>query len=176
MLPTPRRENKTVIVDTVDNEKEVVVEIVHGRCIDENESNEASNVKVDEVDKNKCGEASGTTRDEVTKGESDEVPQVCVFLQLMEQVTETPERQLSAAPETAERIVNVQDETEPATQLDENPLDETQPTVQPKAPPENSTSRAVRLVLEGIRFRKKTNVDPFSSITGATRVGIEPLT
>ena len=52
--------------------------------VDENENNETSNIKVDEeVDKNKCGEASGTTSEEIPKEESDEVPEVFVFQQLM---------------------------------------------------------------------------------------------
>ena len=128
--------------------------------VDENESNETSNIQVDEVDKNKCGEASGPR---VMKSPREKAMR---FLRYgfsaadVEQVTETPEQQLSAAPETAEQgvnvphdaaqqriaeqVVNVPDETEPQTQLDREPLNETQPVVQPKAPPENSISRATR--------------------------------
>ena len=58
--------------------------------VDENESDETSNIKVDEVDKNKCGEASGNTSDEVTNKESDEVPQVCVSTADVEQVKDEP--------------------------------------------------------------------------------------
>ena len=121
VLPTPRRENKTAIVETM------VVENAHDDrakvdVIDENQSIETSSAKVDvvhgnesnqdEVDKNKCGEASGSTSHEVPKGESDEVPKVCVSAADVEQVTETPEQHLSAALETAEQIVNVPDDAD----------------------------------------------------------------
>ena len=86
-------------VDVIDENQITIASSAKVDVVDENESNETSNIKVDEVDKNKCGEASGTTTD-------------------VEQVTETPEQQLSAAPETAEQVVNVPDVTEPATQLD----------------------------------------------------------
>ena len=66
--------------------------------------------KLTRLTKTKCGEASGTTNDEVPKGESDEIPQACVSTPDVEQVTKTPEQQLSAAPETAEQVVNVPDD------------------------------------------------------------------
>ena len=105
--------------------------------VDENESIEASSTEVDKVDKNEGGEASGTTSDEVPREKT------IRFLRYVyvEQVTDTLEQQLSAAPETAEQVVNVPDdaaqsaqqrtaeqvvnvpdETETATQLDRDPL------------------------------------------------------
>ena len=68
VLPTPRRENKTLVVETDENGKEVDVENAHDDVrlkkiittrfpvIDENESNETSNIKLYEVDTNKCDE------------------------------------------------------------------------------------------------------------------------
>ena len=59
----------------------------------------------------------------------------------------------SAESETAEQAGDAPAETEPAVQLDKEPLDETQPVVQ--SPPEDRISRAVRLELERIRFEKE---------------------
>ena len=119
MLPTPR--NKTLIVETDENKKEVVVGNDHDDqakvdvidenakvdVVDENESNETSNTKVDEVDKI----TSGTTSAEVPKGESDEVLQVFVSRADVEQLTETPEQELSVAP-----VVSVPDDAAPSAQ------------------------------------------------------------
>ena len=141
--------------------------------IDENESNETSNIKVDEVDTNKCDETSEVTSNEIPRGESDEVPQECDSLADVKQVTKTPEQQqLSDAPEPAVQVVSNKDdaaqsaqpetaeqagdapvEAEPAVQMDKEPLDETQPVVQ--SPPEDRISRAVRLELERIQFEKE---------------------
>ena len=78
--------NKTSIVETDENGKEVDVEDALGDVIvveedrnheassakvdviDENESNETSNIKVDEVDTNKFNETSDVTSNEVPKG------------------------------------------------------------------------------------------------------------
>ena len=112
VLPTLRRENKTLVVEIDESKKEVVVENDHDDratvdVIDENQSNDASSAKVEVNDENESKETSNI------------------------------------------------DEMEPATHLDRESLDETQPVVQPKAPPENSISRAVRLELERIRFEKE---------------------
>ena len=64
----------------------------------------------------------------------------------VKQMTKTLEQQqLSDAPEPAVK-------EEPAVQLDEAPLDETQPVVQ--SPREDRISRAVRLELERLQFEK----------------------
>ena len=73
-----------------------------------------------------------------------------------EQVVNVPDDAVqSAQQQTAEQVVDVPDETEPETQLDREPLDETQPLVQPKTPPEDNISRAVRLELGRILFEEK---------------------
>ena len=92
VLPTPRRENKTMMDETDENGKEVDVEYAHDEVIviaenqnseasssspgdkvdviDENESNETSNIKVDEVDSIKCDETSEVTSNEIPRGKA----------------------------------------------------------------------------------------------------------
>ena len=80
VLPTPRRENKTLIVGTDENGKAVDVENAHdevimlagnqnseppssssGHKVDVIDKNETSNIKVNKVDTNKCDETSEVT-------------------------------------------------------------------------------------------------------------------
>ena len=76
MLPTPRCENKTLIVETDENGKEVDVENAHQNrakvdVIDENQNNEASSAKVDVIDENESNETSNTKVDEVDRTKCD---------------------------------------------------------------------------------------------------------
>ena len=87
VLPTPRRENKTLIVETDENGKDVDIESAHDEVIviaeDQNseasssssgdevdviDKNETSNIQVDEVDTNRCGETSEVTSNEIPEG------------------------------------------------------------------------------------------------------------
>ena len=135
-----------------------------GDKVDVIDKNETSNIKVDVVDTNKCDETSEVTSNVIPEGKNEEVLQECESTADVNQMTKTPEQQLSDAPELAFQVVDDQDDgtveqagdepakEEPAVQLDEAPLDETQPVVQ--SPREDRISNAVRLELERLRFEK----------------------
>ena len=112
VLPTPRRLNKTLIVETGENGKEVDVFNAYDEVIviAENQINEASssssrdkvdvigktetsNVRVDEVDPNQCGETSEVTSNVIPEVNNEEVPQECVSTADVKQMTKTPEQQ-----------------------------------------------------------------------------------
>ena len=185
VLPTRRRENKTLIVETDENGKEVVIENDHdeviviaedqnsgasssssGDIVDVIDKHETSNIQVDEIDTNRCGETSEVTSNEIPEGKNEEAPQEFDSTGDVKHMTKTPEQQqLSDAPEPAVQVVDDQDDgtveqagdepakEEPAVQLHEALLDETQPVVQ--SPREDHISRAVRLELERLPFEKK---------------------
>ena len=130
MLPTPRRVNKTLIVETDERGKEVDAKNTHDEAImiAENQKNEASssspgdkvdvigknessNVKVDEVDSKQREETSEVTSNVIPEGKNKEVPQECDSTADVKQMTKTPEQQqLSDAPEPAVPVVDDRDD------------------------------------------------------------------
>ena len=183
MLPTPQRENKTLIVETDESGKEVDGKNVHDEVIviAENQNNEASssssgdkvdvigknetsNVKVDEVDSNQCDETSEVTRNVIPEVKNEEFPQECDSTADVEQMTKTPElQQLSDAPEPAVQVVDDQDD-EPldVEHAGDEPAKE-EPGVRLDVAPLDETQPVVRspredrmrLELERLQFEKE---------------------
>ena len=162
-MPTPQREKKPLIVETVESEQ--------GK-IDKNTSNEASSAKVDEVDKTNAAnveskddkidtiakgaesqddnaakserdEDPGAKIDEVADKENGQVPQVCGSEADVEQATEASQ----------------QHQQQPLSNelLDEEPVHETQTALRAEAAPafQSTLAQAVRLELERVRFEEE---------------------